>query len=378
MEDIDWRNSLLTSLYSQVEFLKEEINVKNGVNATLLELIKSYQIKQGDKTLSGKSTQSSFTLNHSIDDVTGSDVHNSTETESREVNMITLDDVQWSYVGKNRNQVYNQSSAVNHNIMQLGNFYAPLSGEEIIQDETVTNVNDFDPAKIDKRNITIRRKGKVNHKPVNNGIHVNQHPENDQLLLRGRSVVNQTYPGNSSYAHMVTRGEKVCILSDSLCKPIDMNEFNRVLKKGYAIKRFYPGATASQIKFYVDATLEEDRPDSVIILVGTNNITKKRTQVAKDIVHEILEIVHKCRNNGVNNVFVSGLISRPQYQKMINEINELLRTNAGLHHYEYISSSNIEMCHLWSDNHLNKEGTVLLANNFLNSLNNTTSGVNHY
>ena len=46
MEHIYWRNSLLTSLYSQVEFLKAEIKEKNEVNVKLLELIKSYQINQ--------------------------------------------------------------------------------------------------------------------------------------------------------------------------------------------------------------------------------------------------------------------------------------------------------------------------------------------
>ena len=113
--------------------------------------------------------------------------------------------------------------------------------------------------------------------------------------------------------------------------------------------------------------------------MGTKNITKKRTQVAKDIVREILVIVHKCHNNGVNNVLVSGLICRPQYQKMIDEINAILRTNAGLHNYEYITNSNIETCHLWSDKvHLNKEGTSLLTNHFLNSLNNISNDVNLY
>ena len=74
---------------------------------------------------------------------------------------------------------------------------------------------------------------------------------------------------------MVTKGEKVCILSGFLCKPIDMNEFNRVLKKGYVIKSYYPGATESRIKFYVDVRLGEDHLDPVMILVETNNITKK-------------------------------------------------------------------------------------------------------
>ena len=78
-------------------------------------------------------------------------------------------------------------------------------------------------------------------------------------------------------------------------------------------------------------------------------------------------------------MYVSGLICRPQYQKMINEINALLQTNAGLHNYEYITNSNIETCHLWSDKvHLNKEGTSLLANNFLNSINNISNNVIFY
>ena len=93
-----------------------------------------------------------------------------------------------------------------------------------------------------------------------------------------------------------------------------MNEFNRVLKKGSAIKRFYPGANASRVKFYVDATLEEDHTFSWY----------EPNQKAIDIVHEILQIDQKCRNKGVSNVSVSGLICRPQYQSMINEINELL------------------------------------------------------
>ena len=161
MEDIEWRNSLLISLYSQVEFLKEEIKIKNAVDAKLLELINTCQIKylKGDKSLSRKSTQSSFNLNHSTEDVIVSNVHNSTETESNEVNMITLDDVQWSYAGEKRNQVHNQSSAVNRNIITHSeDFFAPLRGEANIQDETEIKVNDFDPAKIDKQNITIRRK----------------------------------------------------------------------------------------------------------------------------------------------------------------------------------------------------------------------------
>ena len=228
-------------------------------------------------------------------------------------------------------------------------------------------INDFEPTLIDKRNITVRRKKTVNSR----GVFVNQHPENDQLFLDKRMTCSR----DRSNAEEYKREEKICILSDSIYKPINMNEFNRVLKKGSAIKRLYPGATSSRVKFYVGATLEEDRPHSMIILAGTNNITKKRNQNVIDIVHEILEIVQKYRNKGVSNVCVSGLICRPQYQTMINEINELLQFNAGLMNtYEYISNSNIGRFHLWSDNvHLNKDDTICLANIFWGILNRSSN-----
>ena len=77
-----------------------------------------------------------------------------------------------------------------------------------------------------------------------------------------------------------------------------------------------------------------------------NNIMKKRNQKAINIVHEILDIVQKCRNKGVSNVYVSGLICRPQYQSMINEINKLLQFNTGLQNYEYICNSGNFICGL--------------------------------
>ena len=80
-------------------------------------------------------------------------------------------------------------------------------------------INDFDPTLIDKRNITVRRKKKVNSR----GVFVNQHPENDQLLLDKRRTCSR----DRSNADEDKREEKICsILNDSICKPINMNEFN--------------------------------------------------------------------------------------------------------------------------------------------------------
>ena len=70
-------------------------------------------------------------------------------------------------------------------------------------------------------------------------------------------------------------------------------------------------------------TLFEETPDTVILQVGTNNITKKR-QTEKETVKEITDIVQTCNQCGVNNISVSGLTCRPEFESEINEINRLL------------------------------------------------------
>ena len=119
--------------------------------------------------------------------------------------------------------------------------------------------------------IVISQRGKNKNPEICNGIFINNYPENNRLPLPSNNPFRQTVPGNSNYADVSRNGEKICILRNSICRPINMIEFNRVLKEGNAIKRFYPGAT-----------LEEGHPDTLIIMTGTNGITKKKNQSARE------------------------------------------------------------------------------------------------
>ena len=84
----------------------------------------------------------------------------------------------------------------------------------------------------------------------------------------------------------------------------------------------------------------------------------------------LLNVVHKCHMNGVNDVYVSGITVRPRYQKERKKINEILRNNATDHRCVFICNNNIEELHLSRDNlHLNNKGIILLANNFLKAVN---------
>ena len=87
------------------------------------------------------------------------------------------------------------------------------------------------------------------------------------------------------------------IFSDSTCKPIDMVKFEKELNDNIAVKRFFGGATASQMDYYARPHLKDELPDRVIIHVGTNNLTKKRYQTEKEVVDEIFTIVNYTRRD---------------------------------------------------------------------------------
>ena len=150
-----------------------------------------------------------------------------------------------------------------------------------------------------------------------------------------------------------------------------MRDFNNnLLDNSHAIKRAFSGATASQLNIYVQTSLKEDKPDTIIINAGTNNFTKKRHQSIEETVAEIMEIVNTCKRGGVKRVFVSSITCRPQFQSKIDAVNKLLEYNAGIYNYVFISNANIREVHLRNDGvHLNNDGVHILANNFISCLN---------
>ena len=115
--------------------------------------------------------------------------------------------------------------------------------------------------------------------------------------------------------------------------------------------------------------MNEEKPDTVIISAGTNNLTKKK-QTAEETTYEIIEVVKTCHNRGVQNILVSSITCRPSHQTKVNQINDLLKNYARVYNFKLIDNANIQEKHLRNDGvHLNKEGIYFLANNFLSYLN---------
>ena len=275
------------------------------------------------------------------------------------------DEYRWNVVDlQGGNKKISRDSLTTKTVIPLSNKYSSLSVDE---DEDIDELNN----RIYNDDANIQTNSHIT-KQVNTGIVCGTTERNDNSFDENsrRPKIKQTVPGNSTYANMTNNGKKVCLFGASIVQRINIRDFNNCLENKNAIKSCFPGATVSRGIYHMKPTLEEDNPDIVVLSFGTNNLTKKKHQIEEDIVNEIIQMVEECRNMGVNEIFVAGLIVRRGFYNKINVINKMLERQASISNFTYIDNNNITNQHLRNDGlHLEQEGTVILAKNFIKSLN---------
>ena len=87
----------------------------------------------------------------------------------------------------------------------------------------------------------------------------------------------------------------------------------------------------------------------------------------------IIDMGKVCIKNDVNKVFISSIVCSKNFmkQKLINELNDVLKERCVVYGFVFINNSNIKKEHLWKDvTHLVEEGKVILAKKIIKSLNN--------
>ena len=105
-----------------------------------------------------------------------------------------------------------------------------------------------------------------------------------------------TDPGNQSYAGTMKHSKKTCIAGDSHIRRIKKNLFNNSIIEGKAHLNNFSEANINRLDHFISPIMEEDRPDIVIIHVGSNDITHNSINNidAKGISKRIIEIGKKC------------------------------------------------------------------------------------
>ena len=115
------------------------------------------------------------------------------------------------------------------------------------------------------------------------------------------------------------------MVGDSHIKRIKRNDFNKELRHGKAFFRSFSGANAKQLRHYIIPTLIDDKLDATVIHVGTNDISNHANH--EDKARSIINIGLDCKNNGVNEVFISSILVRknPNLTAIVRRVNDMLR-----------------------------------------------------
>ena len=145
-----------------------------------------------------------------------------------------------------------------------------------------------------------------------------------------------------------------------------MNEAAGNTDEKIVVKSF-SGATVDCMNSHVCPTIKRN-PGRIILHCGTNDLRSKVTP--KDIAEEIIDLGNSMKTNE-NSVIISALVPRgDQWHNKAMEVNKFLKQLCVSQDFYFIDNSNIEAeYHLnRSRIHLNREGTRILAKNFLYAL----------
>lgn len=179
-----------------------------------------------------------------------------------------------------------------------------------------------------------------------------------------------TIPGNSSYATRAKIGKKIFVVGDSHIKRMKRLDFNKKLNSGKAFFKTFSGANTKQLSHYIIPTLVDDKPDSIIIHVGTNDILNNAND--SELANNIIKIAIICKQHGVNDVFISSVLVKksPRLNAVVRRVNDLLRDLCKTNGFHFINNDAITTDYLWKDGiHLQDIGTDTLSSNFCKILN---------
>ena len=183
-------------------------------------------------------------------------------------------------------------------------------------------------------------------------------------------------PGKSTYARAAQEGRKVFLLSDSMCQRIRKHEFNTHIENGAAKIKCYPGDTPNHLHNNLVPHLIEECPHTLVIHAGTNSL-QDTNRSPEQIADDVIRIGKTARSFGVESIIVTGLIMRKNGRDIDTKrrkVNDLLQSKSSDNYFSYVNNNNISFNDICGDRvHLEESGSVKLANNILNVLNNFNS-----
>ena len=124
---------------------------------------------------------------------------------------------------------------------------------------------------------------------------------------------------------------------------------------------------------YVDPTLKDGIYNTTIIQVEVNYLlNSKNTNKVDELVKNLKSTAIKCISNGIAKFVVSGIvINNKMSESFVVDVNKKIAMTCKENSLVYIDNANIPNPCLFTDGlHLAEKGKCILANNFIDILNN--------
>ena len=121
------------------------------------------------------------------------------------------------------------------------------------------------------------------------------------------------------------------MIGDSHLNRINKSRFKNDNIEHAVYFKCFSGSNTKQLNYYANPTLVDEQPNTVIVHIGSNDITKfnySKVDV-KDLEERIIiDVGKKCKSYGVNNIAISSILARKKHEvnEVIKKVNNLLKT----------------------------------------------------
>ena len=134
---------------------------------------------------------------------------------------------------------------------------------------------------------------------------------------------------------------------------IKKNSLRKKFKEDKIYFKCFSGANTKQLDHYVILVLVDKKPQTVVINIGSNDITKFNYHDVdvNDLANTILQIGLKCRYYGVGSIAVFPVLVRndDNLNKLIHGVNISLKHLCKVYGFDFICNDRIGKDLLWRD-----------------------------
>ena len=155
--------------------------------------------------------------------------------------------------------------------------------------------------------------------------------------------------------------KKSHIIGDSHFNRMHRDKFKESKPKARVNVKSFSGANNNHLDYYVVPLLVDEKPDNVVIYIGSNDITKFNYNNinAEELPHRIKNISLKCRSYRVSNIAVSTILKRSSFNinQVRYQVNNIFKRLCRKNDFSCICNDLINENYLWkNDLNLKNEG----------------------